>query len=342
MKRFFALLLLITALTLSACAPATTPQDTLPVTDGTEGSTESEYESEESTLEETSADTAESTDNETTEEISTARYEKAAELTLEADILIPMGDGKAFIAVKDGKYGVVLSDGTVVHEPTLVHIGICPYHGFTYGDGDMDYIMTEDYELTDEAHGGHGINPETSYLYRSVENGSFYQLTDDGMTLKKIDTIEKSAPFVEFSSEFYSGDGVDVLDIETGAWGMVSSDASVLVDPIYESIGNVGKYATAFYNGEKYAYFDYGGRKLTNFDFTHTRVTDPYGDGTMIYETDGWDNDHVAVRAAGKCGVIGIDGEYIVKPEFEEITPVDENGFYACKDGKWAYYRLVL
>lgn len=336
MKKFFIAILIFAFALLTACTPLTTTHSTEPEesTEQTESTTETKAVTE---------DTAQSTDEtENTEKVPEKdRCEAVAECPIDADMLFVLKDGDAYTVSKDGKYGLVKTDGTLVHPAEYMYIGICPFHGYYYSKEDGDYLMSEDYTLTDEFHGGHGAFGDPGYIYYCTDNSTFYALDGDFGYAVKITSLEKGCPFVEVTVGGQPGDGIDLFEVTQGGWGMVNSSFEIVVDPIYEAIGAVGKYATAFYNGEKFAYFTPEGEKIGNFDFTYTRELGNEDMGVQ-YIMDGFNGEYVAVKTGSRCGIMGRDGNYLVFPEYDAITAIDsENCFWAKKDGVWTSYKII-
>lgn len=234
--------------------------------------------------------------------------------------------GENFVIKKDGKYGLIDSNGKLVLEPQFDSIETCPcYEGYIATVKEGEYYTTtyhvdmNNQKLWTYSHACEGFNgyafrwDKTASSVKSVnidgENTYPAGLTPvlpETMQISENEALtEKYALVVSgkaVSTDEYTGAGVFTGGVaavcnESGKWGYISSTGKIIIPFQYDAVEG--------YNALNC-------QSSTPFECSEGYIT---------------------VLQNGKYGIYNADGEMVVPCQYPCLTPVHDGRAYASNDG---------
>lgn len=114
-------------------------------------------------------------------------------------------------------------------------------------------------------------------------------------------------------------------DAKKGTWGYVSSSDRWVVKPKYDKADGMrtmpnGKTRAIVSHKGKQGFLDENGK--------------PLGAGIIFEKIEPLEGDAMFVTVKGKKGVVNYDGQYLVKPEIDNLEPIGQEGFIVTIKGK--------
>ena len=135
-------------------------------------------------------------------------------------------------------------------------------------------------------------------------------------------------------------------------WGLINHDGKLVVDPVYQAIGEFKHFGYAIMQRNKrVGLLDHQGREIVPPKYYDLKVLSPSliavsdnGEWMVInlkgdvilnkgyHSVEVWDNGFLAFNKKGKWGLIKNDGQEIAAADYDEIYP-EEDGFFLTRKG---------
>lgn len=217
----------------------------------------------------------------------------------------------------DGKYGLLDNSGTLRVKPVYDAFRVCScdaYHSvkhyYAEFNGSEFMVDAENILITCERHGESDAkncfvyNPNTECVYIETGAGEY------------LDVIP---------GDF---EGLNACrNIETGKWGIFNEDGEIVVNTVYDNIGDFSNgYALMCKNG-KCGYIDSTLGMIIPMEYDET--------------CRAFDGNCAAVEKDGKMGVIDSQNSIVVPFEYDMLMQGENGTYIAQKDGVWGTLEIA-
>lgn len=234
--------------------------------------------------------------------------------------------GQAYVIEKDGKYGLIDSNGKIVVSPDLDTLITCPcYEGYIATKKEGEYY-TATYHIGSSFlknwASEHTCDGFSGYKYiwddDSSSTGSMYSssVSSYSVNLK---------PYLPETVEIMSGGKT------TGKFALANSGSLVSAKDFTAAGVFTGGIAAMQKNG-KWGYIDSTGKEIIPFEYDAIEGYNALnGDSDTPFECS---EGYVTVLKGGKYGIFTADGEMVIPCQYEYLTTVHDGRAYASKDGQ--------
>ena len=182
----------------------------------------------------------------------------------------------------------------------------------------------------DERPGGGSLllQEESGYGFVDEAGNIIYDFVLDANIGKRYEGNAQDAHAVYyFKVSYFTEEGIAVVK-QDGKYGVIDTNGNLICDFVYNSVETIGKFIVCTVDGEDILLDKYG-----NVLFDRGE----YDEFKRISNT----SEYIMLQKNGKWGVCHIDGEIVVRCEYDTIVP-NTNGNSLCvqKDGKYGALSL--
>ncbi len=238
-----------------------------------------------------------------------------------------------FKIMLNGKYGIIDYNGQIVVPAEYDEI-------FAIRNSD-DFIGIQKGDESDKQTYIHSDTFETQRAYKKYNSYKYeYYWRTDSSSALFVKTEGASTTKEEFSPslpETVKGVNVDGSKYTpTGKFGLYVNSVNV-TGMVYDGAGVFSNGLVAFESNGKWGYINSSGKTVVPFEYDAVWNYNALGGEDTPYECS---EGHITVCKDKKFGILKDDGTVLVKPVYEDATPVINGMAFAKSGGKWGVILL--
>lgn len=235
--------------------------------------------------------------------------------------------GDAYVIEKDGKYGLIDSNGKVVVSPDLDKLVTCScYKGYIGTKQEGEYY-TATYHISPISFTKNWANEHT------CEGFSGYKYVWEDTSSYTGSMYTSSISSYSVSLRPYLPETVEIMSNgqSTGKYSLANS-GSLVTTKDYTAAGIFTGGIAAMQKNGKWGYIDSTGKEVIPFEYDAVEGYNALNKETNTpYECS---EGYVTVVKGGKYGIFTADGEMVVPCQYTYLTTVHNGRAFASKDGQ--------